>query len=184
MKIQINLASTDYKTIKLVKGILYVIIALSGLMLFMNIFNYTAIRNELKEIESGIDRLKNQEARLDDQLKKDKLIFSNNEMEELNKKTASFNSLLVKRTFFWTLFLSHLEAEVPKNISINSIKPHFADGNIELDGEAFHLKDLTDFIIRLEESQDFKDVFLANQKTEDKEREKVLFSLKVKYQPK
>lgn len=184
MKIQINLASTDYRTIKLIKGILFGIIALSGLLLFMNIFNYTAIRNELKEIEEGIDRIKNQEAKVEDELKKDKLVFSHNEMEELNKKTASINSLLVKRTFYWTLFLSHLEAEVPKNISIKSIKPHFPDGNIELDGEASHLKDLTDLIIRLEESPNFMDVFLINQKTEDKERERVLFSLKAKYQPK
>ena len=183
MKIKLNLASTDYNSVKLIKWVVNGCIIFLALLLFINISNYITSRNELKEIEEGISRLKNQEMKIEEELKKSKIEFSINELEALNKKVLSINNLLVKKTFFWTLFLSHLEAEVPKNISINSIKPHFADGNIELDGEAFSLKDLTDFIIRLEESPNFKDVFLISQKVEGKERERVIFSLKVKYKP-
>ena len=181
MKIQINLTSIDYKKITLIKWILNAVILLSGILLFVNSYDYIINRNGLKEIGDDISRLRKQEMKLDEELKKSGLEFSVPEMQALNKKITSINSLLLKKTFFWTLLLSHLEAEVPKNISINSIKPHFADGNIELDGEAFHLKELTDFIIRLEGSPNFKDVFLISQKIEGKEREMVTFSLKVKY---
>lgn len=183
MKIQINLTSIDYKKITLVKWILNAVVLFSGILLFVNIYSYTINRNGLKEIGDDISRLRKQEMRLDEELKKSGLEFSVPEMQALNKKITSINSLLSKRTDFWTFLLSLLEAEVPKNISINSVKPNFTDGNIDLSGEAFSLKDLTDFIIKLEGSPNFKDVFLNNQKVVGKEREMVTFSLKVKYKP-
>jgi Tfp pilus assembly protein PilN len=181
MKIQINLTSIDYKKITLIKWILNAVVLLSGILLFVNSYSYIINRNGLKEIGDDISRLRKQEMKLDEELKKSGLSFSPPEMQALNKKITSVNSLLSKRTDFWTFLLSHLEAEVPKNISINSIKPHFTEGSIDLEGEAFSLKDLTDFIIKLEGSPNFKDVFLINQKIEGKEREMVTFSLKVKY---
>lgn len=181
MKIQINLTSIDYKKITRIKWILNAVILFSGILFFVNIYSYIINRNGLKEIGDDISRLRKQEMRLDEELKKSGLEFSAPEMQAINKKITSINSLLSKRTDFWTFLLSHLEAEVTKNISINSIKPHFNEGSIDLEGEAFSLKDLTDFIIKLEESPNFKDVFLISQKVEGKEREMVKFSLKVKY---
>ena len=183
MKIQLNLSSVDYKKIALIKLALNGISLFSGILLIVNIYNYNTARYGLKETEEGINRLRNQEIKIDEGLKKDRLLFSVTEMEMLNKRIASINSLLLRKSSFWTLLLSHLEAEAPKNISINTIKPSFTDGNIDLSGEAFSLKDLTDFIIKLEGSPNFKDVFLISQKVEGKEREIVTFSLKVKYKP-
>lgn len=183
MKIQINLTSIDYKKITRIKWILNAVILFSGILLFVNIYSYTINRNGLKEIGDDISRLRKQEMKLDEELKKSGLEFSAPEMQALDKKIISINSLLSKRTDFWTLLLSHLEADVPKNISVKSIKPNLNDGNIDLAGEAFSLKDLTDFIIKLEGSPNFKDAFLVSQKVEGKERERVTFSLKVKYKP-
>ena len=137
MKIQLNLASVDYKKIAIIKLALNGISLFSGILLIINIYNYNSARNELKGADEGINRLRNQEARIDDELKKGGLLFSVNEMEMLNKKTVSINSLLIKKSSFWTFLLSHLEKEVPKNISIKSIKPNLNDGNIDLSGEAF-----------------------------------------------
>lgn len=183
MKIQINLTSIDYKKITLIKWILNAVILFSGILLFVNIYSYIINRNGLKEIEDGISRLRKQEMRLDEELKKKGIEFSAPEMQALNKNITSINGLLSKRTDFWTILLSHLEAEAPRNISINNIKPHFTNGNIDLEGEAFSLNDLTDFIIKLEGSPNFKDVFLISQKALEKEREMVTFSLKLKYKP-
>lgn len=183
MKIQLNLASVDYKKIAMIKWALNGLSLFSGVLLIINIYNYNTARNGLKETDKGINRLRNQEIRIDEDLKNGELQFSVNEMEILNKNIASISGLLIKKSSFWTLLLSHMEKEVPKDISITSIKPNLTDDNIDLSGEAFSLKDLTDFIIKLEESPNFKDVFLISQKVEGKEREIVTFSLKVKYKP-
>ena len=87
MKIQLNLTSIDYKKITLIKWVLNSALFYSQefcfLLIFITIINSP---NGLKEIGDDISRLRKQEMRIDEELKKSGLEFSAPEMQALNKK--------------------------------------------------------------------------------------------------
>jgi Tfp pilus assembly protein PilN len=86
-------------------------------------------------------------------------------VKDFNTKISTLNDLIAQRTFSWTLFLNELESAVPNNISVIRLQPKFREGLITLNGKAISLKDLTKFIIRLEDSRVFSEVFLKDQQT-------------------
>src|SRR5438445_8520330 len=98
----------------------------------------------------------------------------------LTAQVAFTNDLIAKRAFSWTRFLSDLEETVPPRVSINSIRLDFKDAVIAIGGSALSLKDLTTFIVSLEDHRAFKDANLLQHRVRDNDI--VDFSLTVRYQ--
>jgi len=101
-------------------------------------------------------------------------------MGRLAAQVGFANDLIAKRVFSWTRFLSDLEETVPPRVSINSIRIDFKDAIIAIGGSALSLKDLTAFIISLEDHRAFKDAALLQHRVRDNDI--VEFSLTVRYQ--
>src|SRR5262249_19934294 len=97
----------------------------------------------------------------------------------LSKDIAFANELLQRKTFYWSSLLSDIETVIPSNISLSRIQLNFKEQRVMMSGFAVSLKELTQFIIRLEDSSAFEDVFLENQKTA--EHNWVEFSLSAQY---
>jgi Tfp pilus assembly protein PilN len=106
--------------------------------------------------------------------------LSDTAMGRLTAQVVFANDLIAKRAFSWTRFLSDLEATVPPRVSINSIRLDFKDAVIAIGGSALSLKDLTTFIISLEDHRAFKDATLLHHRVQD--NDVVEFSLTVRYQ--
>ncbi|MFH1824451.1 MAG: PilN domain-containing protein [Candidatus Firestonebacteria bacterium] len=85
-------------------------------------------------------------------------------LKDLNDEFSYVNSVLEKKNFSWSKFLSHLEHTVPNKISITSIIPSFSGGNTTIEGISYSIDDLTNFLKNLQNSKRFKDVFLLEQK--------------------
>ncbi len=85
-------------------------------------------------------------------------------LNDLSARFAHANSILERRGFSWSRFLSRLEENVPGKISITSVTPAFAGSNVSIEGTAFSIDDLIRFTTKLGSSNNFANTFLAEQK--------------------
>jgi hypothetical protein len=80
------------------------------------------------------------------------------------------NGLIEQRTFSWTQLFNQLEATLPENVMLNSVRPQFKDGatHVNMDILGRRTEDIDSFFERLEATGAFRDVqWSAETVTED-----------------
>jgi Tfp pilus assembly protein PilN len=179
MKFQTDFASHEYRYIYGLQGIFIIASLLLVLLAVWNFLNYRAAPQEADRVTGSLKRVQEQSAQLASKLQVNGKALTPDQITALSKEVAFANELLQRKTFFWSSLLSDIEGVIPDNIALTRIQLDFKEQRVMLTGSAVSLKDLTQFIIRLEDSPAFKDVFLENQKTG--EHEWVEFSLNAKY---
>lgn len=140
-----------------------------------------AIRTQALEVEQALARVQAQDRRIQLQAQAEGVDLSDAALGRLADEVAFANDLIAKRTFSWTRFLSDLEETVPAYVSISSIRPDFKGAVIAIGGTAVGLKELTAFIIRLEDHPAFANANLLQHRVQD--NDVVEFNLTVRYQP-
>ncbi|MBI3359170.1 MAG: PilN domain-containing protein [Nitrospirae bacterium] len=158
MKFHVNLATKDSQRNKIVQISLYLLLALLVLLFIWNFNGYIMARERISLLNTNVRQVQEKSKKLGSGF------ASKDVLSILTKEVSFVNGLLEKRAFSWTLFLSKLEEAVPSNISVTKLEPDFKDGQITVSGKALSLQDLTKLIIRIEDSPDFEDLFLVNQK--------------------
>ncbi len=103
-------------------------------------------------------------------------------------QTITFVKQVRKRVgFSWTQLLTDLESAVPNGLMMSTVSLDEKTQTVMLNGSTPSLKDLNQFIHRLEKHQAFRDVILtqhATQKNTDVNRSPfIAFSMKVTYHP-
>jgi type IV pilus assembly protein PilN len=140
------------------------------------------IREQAQTVEQAIARVREQDRRLQSQAKTEMMDLSDGVLQTLPREVAFANQLIARRAFSWTHFLHDLEDAVPGGIAIHNIKVDVKASSIALGGTALGLKDLTAFIIRLEDHPAFKQAVLGQHRT--LKNGHVEFGLTVRYQRK
>src|SRR5438132_5510165 len=144
-----------------------------------NVQEARAIRAQAMDVEQALARVQEQDRQVQLRGQMEGVDLSDTAMGRLTAQVVFANDLIAKRAFSWTRFLSDLEATVPPRVSINSIRLDFKDAAIAIAGSALSLKDLTTFIISLEDHRAFKDATLLQHRVRDNDI--VEFSLTVRY---
>lgn len=144
--------------------------------------------NEMKESEAAFDarigRVQNEKQQLQQAIGKLGRNVTDDAVKNMQKEIQLINQLLRQKSFSWTLFLSDLESRVPSNLSVERIQPDFNSRQVILGGTAPSLKEVTEFLGRLQRDP-FEDAFLMQQDEIEKEGKKgVNFSIRFKYNPK
>ncbi len=152
---------------------------LVGLIVW-NVREARAFRIQAMEVEQALARVQEQDRQVQLRGQMEGVDLSDTAMGRLTAQVVFANDLIAKRAFSWTRFLSDLEATVPPRVSINSIRLDFKDAVIAIAGSALSLKDLTTFIISLEDHRTFKDATLLQHRVRDDDV--VEFNLTVRYQ--
>jgi hypothetical protein len=179
MRLTINLASEDYRKIRLIRTLLWLFsILLVGAGVWQ-VQAYLTYENEGRYLEESRQKVVESQRSLEKDLSARGIDTSDAGVKSFSGKVAALNELIAHRVFSWTLLLHELESAVPNNISVTRLQPQFPEGVITLTGKAISLKDLTRLIIKLEDSQAFAEVFLKDQAT-DKEGF-VEFTIEFKY---
>ena len=142
-----------------------------------------AIRTQAQEMEQALARVRDQDRRAQHQAKAEGLDLSDAVLERLAGDVTFANALIAKRAFSWTRFLGDLENAVPPHVSIHDIRLDFKSAVITISGSALSLKDMTMFIIGLEDHDSFRDANLSRHRVLDGDGTGVAFSLTVRYQP-
>lgn len=181
MRLKINLASFDYKKARRMRAGLWAAAFLLAGVAALQAALYVSYEEEQRFLESGQAKVRQTLERLEKDLRSHGLDPSPTGLEDFKQRVALLNGFIAQRAFSWTLLLNELEATVPKDISVKTVKPKFPEGSISLQGQGLELTDLTRFMVRLEESAVFQDVFLKKQNTNSEGL--VEFILEFKYRP-
>lgn len=96
-----------------------------------------------------------------DQMVRDGLTLTAEEMTELIRDVKFANQLAENRVFSWTRLLSDLEEAVPPRVSISSVTLNFKESTILLNGAVRALPDLTALVHSLESHDQFRKVVLS-----------------------
>ncbi|MCI0526201.1 MAG: PilN domain-containing protein [Nitrospira sp.] len=179
MRLTINLASENYRKTRLIRKLLWLFsILLVGVGVWQ-IDVYLAYENEGRDLEEHRQKVVESQRSLERELSAKGIDASDVGVKAFGGKVVELNELISHKVFSWTLLLNQLESAIPNNISVTRLQPKFPAGAITLSGKAISLKDLTRLIIKLEDSQNFAEVFLKDQAT-DKEGF-VEFTIEFKY---
>lgn len=179
----INLASGDFKKKRGI-GLLFLLATLLLIGLIgIDLQRFFSLKESEAEFDARIGRLLSEKRQLQEEIGKLGRNPSDNAEQTMQREIRSANQLLRQRRFSWTMFLSDLEARVPPKVSVVRVHPDFGSGVVVLGGVAPSLKEVTDFVGRLQ-SDPFEEVFLMEQGDLEKEGKKGMnFSLRFKYNP-
>jgi len=176
----VDLSGSQYAYLgRVCAALVLVSLLLVGLIVW-NVREARVIRTQATEVEQALARVQEQDRQVQLRGQMEGVDLSDTAMGRLTAQVAFANDLIGKRAFSWTRFLSDLEATVPPRVSINSIRLDFKDAAMAIAGSALSLKDLTTFIISLEDHRAFKDAQLLHHRVQD--NDVVEFSLTVRYQ--
>lgn len=101
-----------------------------------------------------------------DQMVRDGLTLTAEEMTELVRDVKFANQLAENRVFSWTRLLSDLEVAVPPRVSISTVTLNFKESTILLNGAVRTLPDLAALVNSLESHDQFRKVVLSNHRVQ------------------
>src|SRR3989454_10647941 len=175
----VDLSGSHYAYFGRVCAALLVVSLLLVGLIGWNVREARAIRAQAMQVERALARGQGQARQIQLRAQTEGVDLSDPAMGQLTAQVVFANDLIAKRAFSWTRFLSDLEETVPSRVSINNIRLDFKGAIIAIGGSALSLKDLTTFIISLEDHRAFKDATLLQHRVRDNDI--VEFSLTVRY---
>lgn len=101
-----------------------------------------------------------------DQMVRDGLTLTAEQMATLVREVKFANQLAENRVFSWTRLLSDLEEAVPPRVSISSVTLNFKESTILLNGAVRALTDLTALVHSLESHDKFRKVVLSQHRVQ------------------
>lgn len=102
-----------------------------------------------------------QDAQLLAQVQQEGMDFSGPSLQQLPTEVSLANQLLTKRHFSWTQFLSTLEAAIPQQVSIKSIRLDPGSAVVHMTGSAVTIENVTALTVTLQDHAVFHDPVLG-----------------------
>jgi len=175
----INLSSHAHHHVNALRAALVVVsLALMSLIIW-DLHDARDLSAQAGEITQAIARTQDRERQFQRQAQAEGRNLSDAALARVAGEVQFANQLIAKRAFSWTRLLTDLEESVPPRISIESISVDTRESEIALDGSAMSLRDLTAFIISLEDHPAFMGAVLVRHRV--LESDAVEFGLKVRY---
>ena len=177
---RINLSSHPGLHVAMMQAGLWLLSLLFIALIAWDWQDVTVIREHARTVEQAIARVHEQDQRLQSHAKAEMIDLSDGVLQKLPRDVAFANQLIARRAFSWTHFLHDLEDAVPGGIAIHNIKVDVKASSIAMGGSALGLKELTAFIISLEDHPAFKQAVLGQHRALADGQ--VEFALTVRYQ--
>jgi Tfp pilus assembly protein PilN len=164
MKFSINLASGNVGTIKQIRLVLVLVsIALVG-MGIAEVMDGLAAQQQLAVETARAAELTQERRKVEERFQQEGLVLTKEGQAAVRARVEAANRMIGQRLFLWSNLLSDLERSIPSGVSLVSIQPQSSTATVTLKGEALTLARLTDYVIELEKSGAFHEVFLTDQK--------------------
>lgn len=172
---QINLSTNTGSYAAITRGSC---IAFAILVIGIGIIDYRqlqGLKEQAMSLEQSILRVRNLNQQM---LRHDGI--SDTVVKTIPRDITAMNQLIMKSAFSWSQFLTDLETVVPNGVSIQSLRLDTKDSAISISALALSLRELTQFIIVLNEHRAFKNInLLQHRRHEDSTVE---FAMALKYQ--
>jgi len=180
-RFNINLSSGDHLKRRAILFTLYLAMAVVIVLIGVDLARLNEMRESEAAFEARIGRVLNEQRALQEEIGRLGRRVSDDAIKAMRNEIHLINQLLHQKSFSWTVFLSDLEERVPAKLSVARIQPDFNSRQVILGGSAPSLKEVTEFIGRLQQTP-FEEPFLMHQEESEKDGKKeVNFSIRFKY---
>ena len=151
----------------------HVAVALAALLVLaltvLNVVRIVSLSRHNTELSSRIGNEHAEATRLTQAAKAIRTTINRDELELVVAAAREANSLIDQRTFSWTAFFNHIEATLPPDVMLTSVRPSFDDGetHVTMTVLARRAEDVDELMEKLEATGAFERVIPAQQdKTE------------------
>jgi hypothetical protein len=164
-----NLSTRPFYNERAVHLLLVLAAVIVALLTAFNAIRILSLSRQNTELSSLIDRDHHEAERLTGEAQRIRAGINPNELEATAQSAELANSLIDQRTFSWTEFFNHIEATLPANVMLSSVRPNFRDNRITIGMTVLgrRTEDIDEFIEKLEATGAFGDVVPAQQETDD-----------------
>jgi Tfp pilus assembly protein PilN len=141
-----------------------VLVALSGIIggaILWSVTQTVMTMRDRGDIQARLDQVRTQDHELLAQAQQEGIDLSGPSLQQLPAEVSLANQLLTKRHFSWTLFLSALEAAIPRHVSIKSIRLDPGSAVVHMTGLAVTVEDVTALTVTLQGHAVFRDPVLG-----------------------
>lgn len=140
------------------------LVALSGIIgiaILWSVTQTVITLRDRQDLQAGLDQVRMQDAQILAQAQQEGMDFSEPSLQQLPTEVSLANQLLTKRHFSWTQFLSTLEAAIPQQVSIKSIRLDPGSAVVHMTGSAVTVEDVTALTVTLQDHAIFHDPVLG-----------------------
>lgn len=140
------------------------LVALSGIIgiaILWSVTQAVITLRDWQDLQAGFDQVRMQDAQLLAQVQQDGMDFSGPSLQQLPTEVSLANQLLTKRHFSWTQFLSTLEAAIPQQVSIKSIRLDPGSAVVHMTGSAVTIENVMALTVTLQDHAVFHDPVLG-----------------------
>jgi len=140
------------------------LVALSGIIgiaILWSVTQAVITLRDWQDLQAGFDQVRMQDAQLLAQVQQEGMDFSGPSLQQLPTEVSLANQLLTKRYFSWTQFLSTLEAAIPQQVSIKSIRLDPGSAVVHMTGSAVTIENVMALTVTLQDHAVFHDPVLG-----------------------
>jgi Tfp pilus assembly protein PilN len=163
--IRTNLSTRPFyneRAVHLLVGLAAVLIAA---LTFWNIARVVALSGQNTELASRVNRDHAEAAQLTQLANEIRQKIDRTELQRVVESAREANALIDQRTFSWTAFFNELEATLPADVMLTTVRPAVKDGvttvNMVVLGR--RAEDIDEFLEKLEASGTFEDILPTQQ---------------------
>ena len=151
----------------------HVLIGLAAALVFaitvVNVVRIITLSRQNTELSSRIEGERAEVQKLSAAAAGIRRTINKDELELVVSAAHEANSLIDQRTFSWTEFFNKIEATMPPDVMLTSVRPSVKDGTTQVTMIVLgrRAEDINDFMENLEETGAFGDVIPASQDRTD-----------------
>lgn len=155
-----NLSTRPFYNERAVHAGLVIAAALVLALTLVNVFRIVSLSGQNTELTTRIAQEQDEAARLNREAAAIRQGVNRDELQRIVLAAGEANALIDQRTFSWTQFFNRLEATLPPDVMLTSVRPSFRGGEIRLAMNVLgrRAEDVDEFMERLEATGSFEDV--------------------------
>jgi Tfp pilus assembly protein PilN len=164
-----NLSTRPFYNERAVRaGLLIAAVVVLGLT-FVNVMRIITLSRHNTELSTQIVQEQQEAARLTDEAAAVRRTIDRDELQRIVLAAGEANALIDQRTFSWTEFFNQLEATLPPDVMLTSVRPVFQGGLVRINMNLLgrRAEDIDEFMERLEASGSFDSVLPSREDLTD-----------------
>jgi Tfp pilus assembly protein PilN len=164
-----NLSTRPFYNERAVHVLLAVVAAVVVAITAWQVQRIVSLSRQKTDLNAAIGRDRNEAANLRQQASNVRRGVNQQDLKVIASEAKEANQLIAQRTFSWTALFNQLEATLPPEVMLVSIRPDIRDGktNIAMEIQGRRTEDIVDFFDRLEKTGQFHDVLWSQESVAD-----------------
>ena len=165
-----NLATRPFYNERAIHLLLAVAAIIVLAITVLNVSRIVTLSQRSTELSSRTNAERSEASRLSAEAVRIRRTINKEELTVVVNAAQEANALIDQRTFSWTEFFNQIEATIPPDVMLTSVRPSFKDGvtSVSMIVLGRQIADIDEFIEKLETTGYFEDLIPASsEKTDD-----------------